>query len=114
MFLTLTRLADAAKTRSVLEPVQEDWDIIENHVYHKMLLVFRGDKTAAEAADVAEGGDDAIKNKTLGYGLARHHFISGDVKAGEAALRTVVAGSSPAFGSIAAEADLARSERRNP
>ncbi len=111
LFLTATRLGDRSRAKSVLVPVRADWDIIENHVYHKMLLVFRGDLSVADVTGVE---DDAIKNKTLGYGLARHHFISGDVKAGEAALRTVVAGSSPAFGSIAAEADLARSERRNP
>jgi tetratricopeptide (TPR) repeat protein len=114
LFLTATRLGDESRAKSALAPVRADWDIIENHVYHKMLLVFRGDLDAAEVTGV--GGvtgatdmkGDAIQNKTLGYGLARHHFLSGDAKAGEAALRTIAAGSSPAFGSIAAEADLAR------
>ncbi|MHC4515023.1 MAG: hypothetical protein ACYS5W_15140 [Planctomycetota bacterium] len=112
LFLTATRLGDGSRPKSVLAPVRADWDIIENHVYHKMLLVFRGDVGIAAVTGggaVTDMKDDAIQNKTLGYGLARHHFLKGDAKAGEAALRKVAAGSSPAFGSIAAEADLARS-----
>jgi len=106
VFLTATRLGNRSRAKSVLVPVRADWDIIENHVYHKMLLVFRGD---LDAADVTAAEGDAIQDKTLGYGLARNLFITGNVKAGEAALRTVAAGSSAAFGSIAAEADLAGS-----
>ena len=104
LFLTATRLDQKDEAARYLAPVRADWDVIENHAYHQLLLLYRGEKTRA---DMRSSGD-AIKDKTMGYGLARHLFLIGDTAAGEAALREVAAGGSPAFGSIAAEADLKR------
>jgi tetratricopeptide (TPR) repeat protein len=103
VFLAATRVGDSAKAKAALEPVRADWDIIENHAYHHLLLLYRGDR---KRDSLKTPSGDAIQGKTLEYGLARHLFLIGEPARGQEALQRVASGKSPAFGSIAAEADL--------
>lgn len=89
---------------AVLAAVPEKPALLENHAYHALLRLFAG---AAKPAALAT--NDALDKHTIGYGLAMHRRFAGDRDGSLAALRDVIAGGMwPAFGYIAAEAELAR------
>ena len=104
-FLAATRCGDDAAAAAAHAGVDADWDVIENHAYHRLLLLFRGD---LDLTTLDLTSDDEVKNLTAAYGLARYHFLVGDIAAGTARLQKIVAAKSAAFGCIAAEADLSR------
>jgi tetratricopeptide (TPR) repeat protein len=106
LYLTLRRLGREAEAAGVLEPVTAGMTIIENTAYHRLLLLFKGELAPH---DIGPAGDDAIQSTTEAYGLASWHGWRGDHRAQRAALEAIVRGDAwPAFGHIAAEAELAR------
>lgn len=109
LYMTLRRLGRAAEAAAVLEPIREGMDVIENHAYHRLLLLYRGEETAESLlADAADSGD-AVGLATIGYGVGNWHLYNGRrSEAVELFRRVVAAGSWASFGSIAAEAELAR------
>ncbi|HET9263808.1 MAG TPA: hypothetical protein VFO14_12215 [Vicinamibacterales bacterium] len=109
LYMTLRRLDRVGEARQVLEPITADMDIIENRSYHRLLMVYKGiEKADGLAAAVADGGLDAV---TLGYGLATWHLYNGRRDLAMTQFRQIVdthESQWPAFGYIAAEAELAR------
>ena len=85
-----------------------DWDIIENHAYHRLLLLYGG-KLPIE--QITAGGGDAVQEATLGYGLARWFLHRGEAEEGQRRLQALAKQASAAFGCIAAEADLGAGRR---
>ena len=98
------RIDDA---NEALKPIREDMNVIENHAYHRLLRLFKGELTPQ---DVLEGVEaDSIANPTSAYGIAIWHRSLGEDERADAALEQIMAsGNWAAFGFIAAEADLAR------
>ncbi len=113
LYLTLLRLDRRAEAAAVLTPISADMDVIENQIYHRLLLVFKDqlghEKVLAEsAAEGAEGLDFA----TAGYGIGAWYLASGKEDEAWRTFRRVLAGGNwPAFGYLAAEAELARAGR---
>lgn len=109
LYMTLRRLDRVGEARQALEPITADMDIIENRSYHRLLMVYKGvDKADALAATLAGGGLDAV---TIGYGLATWHLYNGRRDLAMTQFRQIVethATQWPAFGYIAAEAELTR------
>ena len=107
LYLALRRLGKHEQAASVLEPISDDMEIIENFAYHNLLLYFKGDRTLDQITD---GGADALQNTTMAYGIAAWAMISGDPDQARRRYREIVATTDQwaAFGFIAAEADLAR------
>jgi hypothetical protein len=92
----------------VLEPIAADMDIIENHAYHRLLLMFKGQE-APEALLEPTGEADGVQDATIGYGVGNWYLVNGDTSRAMEVFRRVVAGPQwAAFGAIAAEAELAR------
>ena len=90
----------------VLEPISADMDIIENHSYRDLLLLFRGEIAPGDLLD--ENGEP-LDVATQGYGLGTWYLVQGDEAAARAEYERVL--ESPqwaAFGYIAAEAEIAR------
>jgi tetratricopeptide (TPR) repeat protein len=115
LYMTLRRLDRAGEARAVLEQVTADLDIVENGSYHKLLLMYKGDENAdtLQAAAAAGGLDGA----TTGYGVANWHLYNGRPELAVPILRHIVeknADQWPAFGYLAAEAELARTRGQNP
>lgn len=111
MYMTLRRLNRDADAETLLEPITEDMDIIENHAYHKRLLMYKGIYRPEDLLDVRNAGD--IDMATMGYGVGNWYLCEGNRAKAIEIFEKVVAGAYwPAFGYIAAEADLARFRRR--
>ncbi len=108
LHMTLRRLDRHDEARQVLEPIHAEMDIIENHGYHRLLLMYKGELPAEALLDEIGADGESIESASIAYGLANWFVEEGDPR-GEPLLEKLA--ESPqwaAFGVIAAEADLAR------
>jgi tetratricopeptide (TPR) repeat protein len=106
LYMTLRRMGRDAEADVVLQRIHPDMRILENHAYHRRLLMYKG-LLAADSLMPADT-DDAVQLATYGYGLANWYLYTGDRHAAETLFRRIVQGENwAAFGYIAAEAELA-------
>jgi len=107
-YMTLCRLGRTADAAALLAPITVDMDVIENHDYHDMLLVYRGDVTREQLWTRALGPHGEIEEPALGYGLANwdacHHQLDKAVRHWQELLHHRA--SWAAFGYIAAESEI--------
>lgn len=110
LWLALVRLDRAAEADALLDDVLADsLEILENQAYGRRLRLYAGQ---LEPADLLPPGADALAVATYGYGLGTWHLIRGDTTAARAIYDDLLAtGYWPAFGYLAAEAELARMRR---
>ncbi|MBO6575624.1 MAG: hypothetical protein JJ896_11525 [Rhodothermales bacterium] len=93
-------LADAA-----VSFVTPELEILENHSYHRRILMYRG----MMEPDSLLGDGAALEMATQGYGVGNYYLVEGDTARALTTFAGVLdTGFWPAFGYIAAEADLAR------
>lgn len=106
LYMTLRRLGRAAEAEAVLTPVSRDMEIIENDAYHRLLLLYRGELSPDS---LAPSGTDPLNDASVGYGLGNWHLYNGRHAEAMSVFRRVLRGGNwPAFGYIAAEAEVAR------
>jgi tetratricopeptide (TPR) repeat protein len=109
LYMTLRRLRRESESSKVLEPIAAGMDIVENGSYHRLLLMYKGEGNAdAMLASVKPGSIDAV---TIGYGVGNWHLYNGRRDRAVKIFRDIVesnAGQWPAFGYIAAEAEISR------
>lgn len=111
-YLTLRRLGDATAADSVLAPITADLDIIENQSYHRLLLLAKG-VLPPDSLLPADGGSTP-SDAAVAYGLGAWHLVEGRSELADTLFRALVhSGNWAAFGTIAAEAELARRDRRS-
>jgi len=107
-YMALKRNGNDEKAGRVIKDITPDIEIIENEAYLNLLLVFNG---KFEPRHLMEASDDALENATLGYGIGNWHYINGrQERAFEIWQNIYDERNWPAFGFIAAEAELARKE----
>lgn len=114
--LALMRLGRDEELAAVLAPIREDMDVRENHAYHELLLLLRGDRTPEEVLGGAADDESlpGLELATRGYGVAAWHLAHGRPEEARPLLARIVAETAwPAFGHIAAEVELA-SESSSP
>lgn len=107
MYMTLRRLGRHDEAESLLSEIQADMPILENFAYHHRLLVYKGLKTPEEllGAESTAHHDTA----THGYGIGNWHLVNGRVDDAKRVFGRVLDTEFwPAFGYIAAEADMKR------
>ncbi len=110
MYMALRRLGRDCEAAALLDPIHPDMEIIENHAYHRRLLVYKGHVVPEELLDVEKASD--LDLATLGYGLGIWYLYNSDLERADAIFRRVTSGPYwPAFGFIAAEVELARQGR---
>jgi len=114
LYMTYRRLGRVREAEQVLAPIRKEMEILENHSYHRRLLMYQGLLSSEELLDL-ENGDD-LEIATQGYGVGNWYLYHGQPEKARKIFERVVAGGYwPAFGYLAAEADLARmSDRRSP
>ena len=107
-YMTLRRLGrDEEAEAATLEPITADMEIIENQAYHRLCLFYKGE---LEESDLMVNGSSPA-NAAIAYGIANWHLAEGDTDRGTELLEEIVAQNGwAAFGFVAAEADLARTE----
>lgn len=105
-YLTLRRLGRVEEARALADSIPPDLEIIENTAYHRLLQLFAG---RLPADSLASSGDGSPADASTAYGVAAWHLIEGRPDSATARFRRLVAGPQwPAFGVLAAEAELAR------
>lgn len=106
-YMTLRRLNRPEEAAALLESLKPEMDIIENHAYHRRCLMYKGQLRPDELLNVENARP--LDLATMGYGVGNWHLYNGDAARARAIFEKVVAGEEwPAFGFIAAEAELAR------
>ena len=112
LYMTYRRMGREAEAKSLLEPIKEQMDIIENTAYHKRLLMYKGLVKPEELLGGAIGGStlaEGVQLATQGYGVGNWYLYNGEKDKARAVFEKMLKGGSwAAFGYIAAEADLKR------
>jgi len=110
LYMTLRRQGLEIQAQALLEPITVDMEIIENHEYHQLLLMYREEIGLQEIWPPA---GDGLTSATLGYGVGNWHLYNGRPEEAEATFQEIVEGDQwAAFGFLAAEAEIARSQGR--
>ncbi len=110
LYMTLRRLGRDAEAARVVEPIRADLDVIENTAYHRLLLMYKGELPVDSLLSASSSG--ALDDVTTAYGVGNWYLYNGDAaRAREIFQRIVATGNWPAFGAIAAEAELRRMSR---
>jgi len=113
LYMTLRRLGDRTEADRLLEDIKPGMDAGENKSYLSLLLFYKGLKTEKELQAEASATD--LDGATIGYGLANWQLYSGRRDKAAAGFREIVALPYwPAFGLIAAEAELVRLKHKAP
>jgi len=106
LYMTLRRQGRAEEAARLLEPIHAGLNVTEDRSYLNRLLMYKGVHTPE---DLLRAGGDPLTRETYGYAVGNWHLCRGRKDEARAALERVVAGPQwPAFGHVAAEADLAR------
>lgn len=106
-YMTARRLGRDDEAKKLLEPITKDLNVIENGSYHRLLLMYKGEVPEAEITSKTDEGLDLV---TTGYGVGNWHFYNGRVQKALEVWNRILAQKDqwPAFGYLAAEAELAR------
>lgn len=107
MYMTLRKLGRDTEAAALLQTITPKMEIIENQAYHRRLLMYKGLVSPDTLLDLEHATD--LDLATLGYGVGNWYLLNGlENKAREIFERVTNGPYWPAFGFIAAEADLAR------
>ena len=105
--LVLRKMGRQKDAEQHLKSVTTEMEIIENHDYHDILLMY---KSGDDSKLVSKTQDQqTVNNATLGFALGSYYQLKGDKSKTKELFEKVVAGNQwSSFGYIAAEAELAR------
>jgi tetratricopeptide (TPR) repeat protein len=107
LYMTYRRMRKDLEALRVLEKITPAMLVKENKSYYERLQFYKGLKKEEELVNVEKATD--LEIATVGYGIGNWYLYNGDRKKGEEYFRKIVSGKYwPAFGFIAAEAELAR------
>jgi len=107
LYMTYRRMNKPAEAAKVLDRITPDMKVNENKSYFDRLLFYKGLKKESDLVNVEKATD--LEIATVGYGIGNWHLYNGNRAKAEELFRKIVGGKYwPAFGFIAAEAELAR------
>jgi tetratricopeptide (TPR) repeat protein len=110
LYMTYGRLGRIEEAAKVLEPIHQNMNILENHSYHKRLLMYKGIIQPDSLLNADNSSD--LDLATQGYGVGNWHFYNGQTDKAKEIFEKVLKGKYwAAFGYIAAEADLIRMKK---
>lgn len=109
LYMALRRLGRETEAARVLEAISDKMEIIENDTYYDLLRFYQGRLPADSILALTPSGELSVTDATAAYGIANWHLYNGRTAQARTLFRRIVAGGQwGAFGSIAAEAELAR------
>ena len=112
LYMSLRRLGRDAEAAQLAAQFTPTMNVVENQRYHQLMLLYRGLVSPDSILTIGPNGQMAVTDATAAYGLANWHYYNGRKSEAEATWRRIVAGGQwGAFGTIAAEAELARMRR---
>ncbi|MCB0640442.1 MAG: hypothetical protein KDC44_02330 [Phaeodactylibacter sp.] len=108
LYMAYRRLGKTAEAAALLAVIQPDLEIIENTSYFNRLLMYKGLKAPQELLNLESTDEDAkLDLVTQGYGVGNWHLYNGDTLQAQKVFGQVLAtGYWPAFGYLAAEAEI--------
>jgi tetratricopeptide (TPR) repeat protein len=110
LYMTYRRMKKAAEAARILDRITPQMLVKENKSYYDRLLFYKGLKKEEELINVEKATD--LEIATVGYGVGNWRLYNGNRAKAEEYFRKIVSGKYwPAFGFIAAEAELARNRR---
>lgn len=104
-YMILRRMGKLDEAAAILDAVGSGMNVIENTSYYRLCLFYRGDVKLEQirGSVSADAGGAAVA-----YGIANWHFYNGRHEMGVALMNDLLSTDNwPAFGFIAAEADVA-------
>ena len=105
LYMTYRKIGNTELANSLLEPIKNRMDIIENMDYHNRLLMYKGLKEAGDLISLSNT-ENPIDNPTLGYGVANWLLYNGDTDQARSVLDRILQNADwDSFGYIAAEVD---------
>lgn len=110
LYMIYRRLDQHEQAEAILQRIQPNMDVIENNSYYQRLLMYKGivPPDSLLVTD-KEAPDASLTLATQGYGVGNWYYYNNDKEMALSVFKKVVEGDNwPAFGFIAAEADLAR------
>lgn len=108
-YLALKRTGRDQEAADLLGPITRDLNVIENGTYRDLLLLFKGELRESDLLP-EPGGEMSVADATAAYGVGAWHLVNGRRERADEIFRAVMRGGQwPAFGFVAAEAELARS-----
>ncbi len=111
-YLTLRRLDRDAEAAASIAFATDSLNLIENDGYLDLLRLFKGDVDVTAVMPPTPAGEMDVANSTTAFGVSMWHVLNGRPdEARELWTRIVAGGQWAAFGSLAAEAELARLAR---
>ena len=106
LYMTLRRQGRAGEAARLLEPIHAGLAVAEDRSYLNRLLLYKG---VYAPEDLLRAGGDPLTQATYGYAVGNFYLYNGHREEARAVFERVVASPQwPAFGHVAAEADLAR------
>ena len=109
LYMSLRRQGKDSAAAAVVARMSREMNILENHVYHRLILLYKGLLPADSVLAIGPGGEFSVTDASAAYGLANWYWYTGRRDDAVALWRRIVdAKQWGAFGSIAAEAELAR------
>lgn len=113
LYMALRRAGRAGEAAAVLAPIRDDFDIIENESYYRLVKLYKTGVPESVVDSVLSSLAGTPSDASFAYGIANRVLYSGDTTRAVRAFEQLLKGGSWAsFGYIAAEADLARIRRR--
>lgn len=104
-YMTLRRLHRETEAERLLAPIHADLDVIENHGYHELCLMYRGERTPEEV--MGSGEEGTVEDATVAYGVGNWYYYNGQLEKARAIFRRILENPQwAAFGYIAAEVEI--------
>ena len=109
LYMTLRRLDRPQEAKRVLAAISAEMDIIENHDYHRLLLMYQGGGSPETLLEEAHKSASALSFPSVGYGVGNWYLYHNRREEAARIFRIILGSSSCAsFGYIAAEAEMKR------
>lgn len=111
LYMAYRRSQKPVDAGRLLEPINGDFEVIENEDYLKLLRLYRKEVGPEMLLESLGEKAESLGNASLGYGLGNWYLYNGDkVRAMNIFRKTTAGNQWASFGYIAAEAELGRLE----